>query len=384
VTPFEPEVLRKEAAARTGLDDLGGDECLEGLAVYCESLAADAQLNEIGAAAISENIIGSLSARLRVVDWLGRHPAAADAPVAAPVVVIGLFRAGTTLLSQLLDLDPAARSLLGWEAADPVPPPTPATHRSGERVEAARARASMLDQLNPAMKAIHHEEPDGPTECITLLAHAFKALLWESIANVERYGEWLLTTDHVSAYRHHRRCLQVLQSGGVTGRWTLKSPHHALCLDALVDTYPDAHLVYLHRDPVVVVASACSLMRTLTGTFSDADHRAYIARRWTQVLHECVTRVDDFRRRHPEHPITDIHYEQLVADPVGTVELLYERTGRTLDGSTADRIRSHLARNPKGRFGAHRYRLEDHLLDEGALRARFAEYAETYGVAREC
>ena len=117
-----------------------------------------------------------------------------------------------------------------------------------------------------------------------MLNQDFKSLLWEAIANVPTYGRWLLGTDQRSAYAYHRQVLQVLQSGGVRGRWTLKSPHHALHLDALTAVYPDARLVLMHRDPVVLCASVCSLITTLTGTFTDADHKRYIAEHWTDML----------------------------------------------------------------------------------------------------
>ena len=128
-----------------------------------------------------------------------------------------------------------------------------------------------------------------------------------------------MAVDQRSAYEYHRRVLQVLQSGGVRGRWTLKSPHHAIALDALTAVYPDAHLVLLHRDPVVLCASVCSLITTLSGTFSDADHRAYIAEHWSTMLEESVRRIDEFRAAHPERPIVDVQYADLVADPAGTV-----------------------------------------------------------------
>ena len=375
--------LLEEAQRQTGLDDLGGDSVLEGLGVYCDSLASQAKLNDLGVAALPAIVVTSLTNRLRVVEHLKQHPSVADAPIEAPVVVIGLFRAGTTLLSQLLDVDPGARSLLSWESQDSVPPPTPANHRAGERVEQARERMAMMDLLCPALPAIHHDEPDGPTECVTLLSQDFKSLLWETLANVPDYGDWLMATDQRSAYEHHRRCLQVLQSGGVGGRWTLKSPHHAIALDALTAVYPDARLVYLHRDPAVVVASACSLIRTLSGTFSDADHRDYIATRWTRVLLESVDRVEDFRRRHPDHPVLDLRYQQLVTDPLGAVAQIYEFTGRTLEETTATAMGQHLAANPKGRRGAHRYDLADFGLDEDELRSTFAAYAERYEVVPE-
>src|SRR5206468_442094 len=152
------------------------------------------------------------------------------------------------------------RALLRWEAGDSVPPPTADSLHTDPRVETARAGADMLEQLNPRIRAIHHEEPDGPTECISVMSQDFKSLSWEAISNVPTYSAWLLGTDHRSAYEYHRLVLQVLQHGGVRGRWALKSPHHAIALDALIAVYPDAQLVLLHRDPVELCASVCSLI----------------------------------------------------------------------------------------------------------------------------
>jgi len=371
------DALITAAVEQTGLSDFGGDDFREGLAVLCESLTNEAQLSELGGLAVPGQIVGSLANRLKVV---GHHKQIGEEPIVAPVFVIGLFRAGTTLLSNLLDCDPGNRSLLTWEAGDSAPPSTPADHRAGERVELNRIAQSMLDAMNPGFKAIHHEEPEGPTECITVLGADYKALVWESVANVPSYGRWLMQTDHVSAYRHHKRVLQVLQSGGVRGRWTLKTPHHALALDALTTVYPDAQLVYLHRDPVEVAASAFSLIASLSGTFSEADHRAYIAERWTDILVACTERVDAFRDARPDVPIHDIRYPDLVADPLGTVRGLYDALGQSLPDTAATAMQGHLDANPKGRFGAHRYDVADFGVDAAALRERFTAYLDRYDV----
>jgi hypothetical protein len=373
------DALVTAAVEQTGLDDFGGDSYRAGLEVLCDSLSTEAQLSELGALAVPGQVVGSLANRLKVVDHAKRHGTAGEA-IEAPVFVIGLFRAGTTLLSNLLDKDPRNRSLLSWEAGDSAPPSTPADYRSGERVELKRLAQSMLDELNPGFRAIHHEEPDGPTECITVLAADFKALLWESVANVRSYGEWLLSTDQVSAYEHHRRTLQVLQSGGVRGRWTLKTPHHALALDALTAVYPDARLVYLHRDPVEVAASAFSLVASLSGTFSDADHRAYIARRWTDVLVACTERVDAFRDARPDVPILDIRYLDLLADPLSTVHDLYGFLGEELTPGAAAAMRAHVDANPRGRFGTHRYDVTDFGVSAAELRERFIGYLDRYSL----
>jgi hypothetical protein len=329
---------------------------------------------------VQSNLHGQLTNRLRVIDYAYQHDVAREV-LAQPVFVIGLFRAGTTLLSNLLDQDPGNRSLLNWESADTAPPPTPETFRQGERVEACCAKLAMLDLLNPQLSAIHREDADAPTECITLMAQDFKALLWESIANVPSYGRWLMTTDQESAYRHHKLCLQVLQSGGVRGRWNLKSPHHALALDALTRVYPDARLVYLHRDPVEVAASAFSLIRCLSGTFSEADHTAYIVDRWTEVLVESVLRVDNFRDANPDIPLHDMRYADLLADPVAAVRELYGFLDREL--TVEDTLTDYLSRNPKGKHGAHRYSVEDFGVDAVSLRERFQPYLKRYGVTSQ-
>ena len=71
----------------------------------------------------------------------------------------------------------------------------------------------------------------------------------------------------------------------------------------------------LHRDPVELSASVCSLITTLSGTFTDADHRAYIADHWVEMLALSIDRIDAFRAAHPEFPIVDVQYDDLVREP---------------------------------------------------------------------
>jgi Sulfotransferase family len=371
------EQALNEAREQTGLNDFGPDSFQDGLAIYLESVTTEAQLNEIGTMAIHANVVGNLANRLRVVDWANRHREVTARPVTEPLIVIGMFRAGTTLLSNLLDQDRANRSLLRWESADSVPPPTPASLRVGPRVDASRAGGDMLELLNPKMAAIHHEEADGPTECVAVMSQDFRSLAWEAISNVPTYSRWLLQSDHRPTYEYHRLVLQVLQSGGATGRWMLKSPHHALALPELTAVYPDARLVLMHRDPVELCASVCSLIATLTGTFSSADHSAYIASHWVTMLEQSVDRINAFRDAHPEFPILDVQYTDLMQRPVETVEAIQ---GQPLSPIARQAIAAYLAANPKGSRGAHRYDVAEFGLRPDELRQRFAGYIERYDI----
>jgi hypothetical protein len=378
---LDSDELLAEAEATADLDDFGDDRFREGLAVYCAAATNEARLNEIGEVAVRGNIVASLVNRLRVVNYASRNPEVAAERVDAPLVVIGMFRAGTTSLSNLLERDAGNRALLRWEAGDSVPPPTPDTHRRGPRVDAARAAGAMLEQLNPRMRAIHHEEADGPTECIAVMSQDFKSLSWEAISNVPSYSEWLLGVDQRSAYEYHSLVLRVLQHGGVRGRWTLKSPHHALALDALTAAYPDARLVLLHRDPAQLCASVCSLITELSGCFTDADQSAYIAQHWVGMLEESIRRIDAFRDRHPAPAIVDVQYDAFVREPVETVESIYAAFGDRLGEGPRDEMKAYVAANPKGSMGAHRYDLGDYGLDAGRISERFRGYVERYGIS---
>jgi len=379
---LDAEVLMAAAVEQTGLDDFGPSSFREGLDVYCASLP-EAQLNELGSAVVPGNVVGALANRLKVVDWMKTHPEVADEQIEAPFVVVGIFRAGTTFLSYMLEKDARHRPLFGWEAQDSLPPPDPATVATDPRIEATVAGRQMLDSINPRIKVVQNEEPDGPTECITVLGQDFKSLIWEALTNVPTYGAWLHGTDHTSAYEYHRMVLQVLQSGGVRGRWSLKSPHHVLHLDALDAVYPDARIVVMHRDPLVLSASVCSLISTLSGTFSDADHAAYIAEHWTDMLARSVESLNAFRDANPDVPIVDVQYAELVGDPLATMERVYGAFGDELTGQAREAMKAHVDSRPKGRFGTHRYDLDEFGLDAPALAERFAPYVERYQIPLE-
>ncbi len=122
----------------------------------------------------------------------------------------------------------------------------------------------------------------------------------------------------------------------------------------------------------------------MSGTFTDADHTPYIARHWTAMLEESVRRIDAFRAAHPEHPILDVQYADLVADPVGTVRDLYAVTGDSLGPEAAARDRVVRRRAPEGR-ARHRTAttLAEFGLDAAELRTASPDYVERYDVPVE-
>lgn len=378
--------LLEQASAETGLDDFGPSTFREGLDVLVSSYEQDAGLNDLGYVSIETQLVRLLANRLEIQDWVTRHPEIADQPVPAPLVIVGLPRTGTTLLSTLLALDPAHRTLMYWESMRPCPPPDPLGWPTDPRVATAHGELEFLYETIPEFRAIHPMESTGPNECVVLLAHEFQSVHFETQAYLPSYAAWNDGHDQRNAYETHRLILQLLQWRFPGERWSLKSPAHLGQLDALAAVYPDAQLVWTHRDPATVLASLVSLNTTLHRVFTDRFDLSAVAGRWVDWMTGVLERGMRFRDSHdggPSPVFADVHYRDLVADPVRAVRRLYEQLGRELSAVAEARMRAWMEANPPGRHGRHEYSLEQFDLDPAAVVERFASYRDGFDVTSD-
>ena len=119
-----PTELQALAVEAEGVDDFGDDHYEEALEVLCRALNTDVELTAMGVVSQHTLLVQLLRNRLRVQRELTRHPEIRDIEIAAPIVIAGLPRTGTTHLHNLMSADPALRSLPYWESLEPVPPRT--------------------------------------------------------------------------------------------------------------------------------------------------------------------------------------------------------------------------------------------------------------------
>src|SRR5204863_4885353 len=132
-------------------------------------------------------------------------------------------------------------------------------------------------------------------------------------------------------YASHRRQLQYLQWKAPARRWVLKSPGHLWALEALLAVYPDARIVQTHRDPLKVVASLASLVVVLRSLASDRIDAREIATDWTERLARGLAHASAVRARTPPaSPVFDMHFAELIADPIAMVRRIYAHFGMTL------------------------------------------------------
>ena len=160
-------------------------------------------------------------------------------------------------------------------------------------------------------------------------------------------------------------------------RLILKSPPHTGRVAELLKIFPRAKFVHLTRDPRKLFYSTLRLWQSLDEVQSlqtpvgQAELREYV---WT-----CLTRMYDAfesqRSLIPAGQLIDLKYEDLVADPLSSLERIYS----DLHLGDFELIKPQLEQ----RLAGHKeYRANRHVIDEATeaeILQRWRPYAERYG-----
>jgi hypothetical protein len=365
--------LHASASRITGLADFGPDDYTDGLGVLLESYARDAELTPHGEKAARALLRGALVARLLSEAGWQAHPARAAVRVERPVFVTGLPRTGTTALHRLLVADPAHQGLELWLAEAPQPrPPRPAWADDPvfQYIAAACARHHVE---HPEFMGVHYVAADQVEECWQLLRQSMRSISFECLAHLPGYSAWLRDQDWTGAYQRHRRNLQLIGLNDAGRRWVLKNPSHLFALDALLATYPDALVIQTHRAPQVAIASLCSLAAQASAGWSAVFGGAVIGRDQLELWASGLERFLAERARRAAARFYDVHYEDFVADPFGTVEAVYGYFGLPLSAEAATAMQSLIrADASRSRGPGHRYTLAGFGLTGAEVDERFA------------
>ncbi len=384
----ESEKLIKKARKKTGLHDLGEGDFRERLDNICEALREEpSPLTLFGRYAWNGDILDILMNRLQIQKYVTDHPEVLQQEICKPVFIIGLPRTGTTLLHRLLAQDPANRTPQLWEMTDPVPPPERATYQTDRRIRECNAYKLLDDYAMPALKQRHDLDACLPDECIFLMANAFAGPHLTMRLKTQPRETRPLEPDLALVYKFHKLQLQLLQSKYAADRWVLKSPFHLTGLKWLLQTYPDAHIIQTHRNPLKVLPSMGSLTQSIQTAYHDDINPEAIGEMTADSLAASLRHGMEARLAVESHGDTDVrfcdvYYEDLVADPIQTVRRVYDAFGMALSDEAVRRMRDHLDENPQHKHGKHHYSLEMFGLDTEMIRERFGSSCEHFGI--EC
>ncbi|MFE7742279.1 sulfotransferase family protein [Nocardia sp. NPDC057455] len=370
------------ASERTGHTELDSASWKPGLELVLEEINTNPSYTPFGRQYLLDECVKVLERRLKVHHHIREYPEILEEKIERPLVILGMPRTGTTVISYLLDQDPARRSLLHWECMQPVPPPTTETLRTDPRclamLEEQKAMLEMIQQANMALP--HWEDADGPTEDMFIHNQDFKGLSWDAFMTNTRYAEWLLNkTDMSTTYRYQRRYLQLLQSRA-PGAWSLKMPSHAVHIDALLAEFPDVRIVWAHRDPYKATGSLGNLWRlpkSMVTTPEGVDWHEQGRNALTQMQAH-VDRPLRARERIGDDRFFHMHYSEMMRDPLAVMRDIYDWAGDELTTETESRMRSWLDAHPQNRFAPNEYHLDQFGLTVEDLKPVFAEYLDTF------
>ncbi len=387
--PMLAEELIDAARRRTGLDDFGDVAVAEPLRVLLDAYQTESNLTLFGRIGARWDLLRYLCNLLILRDEESSNPGIAEERIAQPVFITGLPRSGTTFLHRLLASDRANLVPLCWQTIYPNPGHRAAGRRAGPEQVARQLRA--FERLAPEVKNLHPFDAWSPQECTEITAHTFASLRFDITHEVPSYRRWLAEAGHVNAYRFHRRFLRHLQHQARAAspdarRWVLKSPDHAFALDAIAEVYPDARIVFVHRDPLKVLASSCRLTEVLRQPFTRHVDRLRIGEQVSNDWSDAAARLlaaselDDTWR---SGRIFHVQYKALVANPLATVEALYRHFDLPLADSTAAEMHRLIAERPRGGYGRNSYRFEDYGLDPRREAKRFRGYVRRFQIEPE-
>ncbi|GJF12496.1 putative sulfotransferase [Mycolicibacterium cyprinidarum] len=392
--PFDAAALMAGAHQKENLFDWGPLPFEEPLRVLADSYACT-DLNDIGVHILRSGLVHSLRMRLRAQEWIRRYPEITREVVAAPIVVVGMMRSGTTLLQRLLAADNRFHCAFGWEVVEVAPRlDYDWSAREDPRIAVSEKREATSRELAPELFAIHPMYAREPEEEIVFLSDSFLSHVPESGAHVPRYRSWIDEQDFAPAYAYLHRMLQFLQwqkrrrAGEAgwertragrddlpAGRWILKSPAHLGYLDALRAQFPDLHIVHMHRDPRATIPSGASLNATLHAMHTDEVDRYRVGAEWLHRMGWANDRAMGTRDGWADESTrcTDIEFTDAVADPIAQAARVYSAIDLPMTSETESAMRRWLVERPREParppYCAADFGLSDDEIDE-----RFAAY----------
>ena len=374
---LEPDgdALIAEARRRTGLSDFGDESFRAPLEILCRAMRDEANLTEHGMAWQLEENVECLAVRLRMQDWIGRHPDILDQPVTRPVVIVGLQRSGTSKLFRNIASDPQWNVLKTWQALQPVPLSDPANGGPDPRIAIAEHWCAERNW----MQHVHSFDAQAPEMEALLMKQDF--MINHPGRLVPTHRRWCEEADFGPVYRHLRRQLQFLQWQNrwpAGRRWILKAPPHLLSLESLIREYPDATLVMTHRHPAYSLGSMLGLValaQKQSARIVDTDR---IRSEWTRILTLSISRFLDFCDRHGEAQVVHVRFSDVAGNPLAAMAQIYAAAGAPMDAE-AESAALHWHRdNPQHKHGKHKYDLRDFDLTDADVETAFAPYLDRF------
>jgi hypothetical protein len=388
IVPLDEESLLSEARKNAGLDDFGDGDWLAHFRILIHAIENEAKLNFAGRILTRSDLLVYLEARLTITDCYKRNPEIEDEVITEPVFIVGSGRSGTTIFHEALSQDDQFRVVKRWEAMFPCPPPVEETYLTDPRIQKAHQLITLPERIAPEWKTMHAQAGDLPVECIEFLYLTFLSEVYYCAFQIPSYVDYFRKQDIAETFEWHKRILKLLQWKYKKPHWLLKGPTHMPVLPELLEAYPDAKLIFMHRDQVTTTDSVVNVQGTIYwwrtddpwsgGMLDDVMMVEGRVKMWDRI----ISWIEDGTI--PKGQFTNVIYQEFCADPMAAIGAAYEVIGLPLSEVAGGRIKAYLDNKPKGVFGKHNYKTGGGETGAAAEeRKRLRRYQEYFGVPSE-
>ncbi|UAB77557.1 sulfotransferase [Erythrobacter sp. SCSIO 43205] len=323
------------------------------LAALCGSINAEADLNSLGQAMAYGQLTRVIKNRLALGLLWHARPALLDTRLAAPIIVIGHMRSGTTRIHKLLASDPAHSHTRYQDAYHPVP-----AKLGINRVRSALDLA-MLGALNPWLQSIHPMGPKEVEEELAWISAALHHSIYESQWHIPSYSAFSEARDPAPIYSEFARILRTdAATRGIAHLpRVMKVPAFSEDLPALLAEFPDARLVIATRDREAVLKSAVSLCANQMAVQSDTCDVARITSLWE---HKIAMRDKRMAKALAgwNGPIAQLHFDELNNDWEAAIRRCYAHLDLPLKDEALAAMRKAMASSSKSPHQAHSEQLQ--------------------------
>ncbi len=371
--------LHEIAMENTGLSDFGEDKSyLLGLRKLLEQQDDFCDLKiPIG---YSLKLIFMLEQRLKAEQRFKDNPSILDIEIKQPLVITGMVRTGSTAMQHLAAGDPNRQHLQYWMSEYPQPRPPRETWDDHPDFQGCRDRLEGMYERVPETRAMHYNAAHIPDECGHLLAQTFTDEYWQICSRVPLYNEWYERCDMVPTYKQHKKLLQLIGSAQPDTPWTIKYPVHLKHLKSFLKVYPDARIIWTHRDPASVLSSYTNMNATnrAMSVREETLDRADLLHEQMEVWADATARAVEIRKQYPDNQFADVYFEDYVADPVAEMEKAYGQLGIEWTCEAEYGMSEWYRDHPRDKHGTHKPPALAYTRDQ--IHERFAAYISASNV----
>ncbi|CAD5112481.1 unnamed protein product [Dimorphilus gyrociliatus] len=369
------------------------DHVRKGFQVLFSDLQKNSELSSVGYRNILKDMTNGLENKASIRTAVKADPKLAKTKFKSPVIILTLARTGSTFINCLLAKDKRWKAPELWELLRTTPireePLSIENKALLETYETSFAVHRLASNKN--LFKIHSVGPTDPDDFLAFLIGEGLYVQSQRILKLPNYSKYINDLSHdtfVKIYKNIKLNLSVLAAHqNMENKRFLLIQHLGPSVNALamLNVFPDAQLITLHRDLCKIIPSMTSLYSYLGEHYLKPHYNntQEICDRLTESYVSSIEKMMKWRndpliKKAPFKRVIDINFEDLVKDSKKVIRELYRDIKMEYNDECNEIFENYINKQQDHKHGIHNY--QKMLLDKEAIRQRTEDYVKKFHV----